>query len=401
MIKIKFNTLKPLFLIFSVLFLAIPFPVFGFNNLKKQKIETVFSLPGFSGGSSLAIENRIIELLQQADSSTHVHMSWYTFSRTRLALEIIKANQRGVTIEIVMDDKDKSDVSKAGSALNILVNGAQGYPGLNCGKKSCLTFCKNSCQGIHINHNKFILLSKLNPQSTDNEEAKFVVVQTSSNMTDGQTHNYNDLIIIKNDQKLYEGMLDYWNLLKQDQFKIKKTKTLVGENQIKVYFFPRLLGSDPVLNQLNEVVCDAPNSSIRLIQSRFDDSRVEIAIRLFELVQQGCDVKVIVRDEPEMNSPGKMIGLHLGSDLVVIPYKSNGIKVPNSIHSKVVLINSKLKGSNVRAKIVMTGSHNLNFSSLKLNDETLFKIKDEATYKSYLQYWNQVHKDSQVLQKLQ
>ncbi len=366
-----------------------------------QEIETYFNTPGFGGDSSTLLEDQIIQLFQQADESTKINVSLYTFSRVPVAMAMLEAQARGASIELVMDDKNLDQVKKVGAALNILVNGAQGLPGLKCGKKSCITFCKGSCTGLWINHNKFFLFSKLKQSlkvSGQNKISEYIVAQTSANLTEGQLKNYNDLVVIKNDKPFYDGMMNYWKKLKKDSFNLKKTETLDGQKGLKSYFFPRLLGSDPVQKILEQVRCDLPGSKIRVIQSRFDDGRSYLAKLLADLSDQGCDLKVIVRDEPDQDSPGRQVVSHLGRNLAILPYKGKDgeIKANNSIHSKVILINARMDGMKKKETLVLTGSHNLNTTSLRTNDETLFKINDLKTFNSYLNYWNRLSEESKA-----
>lgn len=370
-----------------------------------QQIDTFFNTPGFSGSPSTVIEDQLIRMLRASDASTKINISLYTFDRTALALEIIKAQARGASVELVLDDKYEVETNQAGTAFNILAHGAEGLPGLNCNGKSCITFCNQSCTGLWINHNKFFLFSQLNEELYENQNqnhhtssttSQFIVAQTSANMTNEQTMNYNDLIVIKNDQHFYEGMLGYWQRLKSNSFHLSKATTIEGQNGIKAYFFPRLIDSDPVEKILNDVRCDLTGSLIRVIQSRFDDDRDYLAEKLAQLAKASCDVKVIVRKEPKLNSPGKKVVKFLGENLASLTYKDidGKILVTNSLHSKVLMINARMSHSTQKSTLVLTGSHNFNLTSLKTNDESLFKINDLKTFESYLKYWNQLTQDS-------
>ncbi len=104
----------------------------------------------------------------------------------------------------------------------------------------------------------------------------------------------------------------------------------------------------------------------------------------------------MVREEPEHKSPGTKIRETLGSNLKVLPFKTAGMEEPgpNSIHSKIVLIEASIDGSKDKKTLVMTGSHNLNLTSLRLNDEVLLKIWDPVVFADYLKYWNRMTVDA-------
>jgi phosphatidylserine/phosphatidylglycerophosphate/cardiolipin synthase-like enzyme len=135
---------------------------------------------------------------------------------------------------------------------------------------------------------------------------------------------------------------------------------------------------------------------VRIVESRFDDARVKVAQRLKELSEAGCDVKVISRIEPSMHSPGSKVKSNLGDNLIVLPYQGPTPKEQsvNAVHAKIVMIDAVMTGSPDRERIVMAGSHNLNGTSLKDNDEVVLKMSERTIFDSYLKFWNRIYDDA-------
>lgn len=371
-------------LVFLFVILPIFFPIFAFANsgIASPDYIATFNTPGFKDRKTTTIQDRLIELLNHAPAKSVVRVNMYDFDWMPLARAFIDASKRGVNIRFVFDGELKKLAKKDGSAVNTLTKE------LVCAEKPCFTYCsavlgiKGSCRGIANNHNKLLLMSELN------DGTKYVSVLSSSNWTDGQLNNANDLLEINNDKKLYDGLMDYWKATQKE--KSKSPLVVVGEKAL-VYTFPNN-SYDPVLELLKHVSCRLPDSKIRVAQSRFTNSRQKIAQRLKDLSNQGCDVKVIVRDEPDMNSPGDHVEPILGDLLINLPFhdeKGNDV-VKNSIHPKIVLIDAAFDESNVKTQVVLAGSHNLNSTSLKYNDELLAQITDKTVYANYLAFWNKI-----------
>lgn len=364
----------------------------GFTFSHASQLEPVFNRPGFSGGTAQAIDQQILKLISGTAASSQIHISMYNFDNLVLAQELLRAQARGVAVQLVLDGKSKKNAAIPGHPVQVLNDG------LRCGDKPCITFCKSlvgsSCRGLVINHNKFYLISQLQDGRRD------VVLQTSMNANGSQTHMYNDSLTVYDDERLYVGYLDYWRSLQKDKFHFSKPDPFEGQEKIRAYLFPRLIGKDPVLNLLKKVSCKLPGSTIRVAQSRFDNSRSKVAKQLALLRSQGCDVKVIARSEQSVNSPGSKVRSYLGPDLFVLAYQGDDdtdqAVSQNSIHSKILLINASFDGSQEKLPVVLMGSHNLNLTSLKTNDEVLLRIIDQQVFSDYSDYWDLILGDAKA-----
>jgi phosphatidylserine/phosphatidylglycerophosphate/cardiolipin synthase-like enzyme len=359
--------------------------------------EVVFNEPGFGGQPSETVENKFVELIDRAADGSSIHMSMYQITRRPVVEALLRASQRGVDVNMVLDGGNLFDQLKKGNGVDLIVDGSPEIGRIKCKVKPCIHFCSgpvhikikgqtfgSSCNGFVINHNKFFLFSQLSDGSEN------VVAQSSSNLEDEQMHEYQDLVVIKGDKGLYDGYISYWQSLKHDRTRLTPHKDAKGDGLVIAKFFPRLVAPDPIMQVLKRISCELKGSMIRVAEADFN--RLNVAARLRDLVRQGCDVKVITRLEPILFSPAVGLAKRLGSNLMILPFqgKEKEYQLVNSIHVKMILIDAGVDGSRERRQLVLTGSHNLDFFSRYTNDETLLILEDANLYSDYLGFWNRL-----------
>ena len=377
------------------------------NFSQAAELEPIFNTPGFDGKVITTVEDKLIAMTRQASPGSSIRAALYEVDRVPIAQALIEASKRGVNVELVLDGGNLINKNIPGHAINQIVNELQCAPG-----EECIKFCKgplsplikltglkkayplgNSCRGLIINHNKLFLFSELNDGS------KYVIAQTSSNMAENMLNMYNDLILIKNDAKFFQGFNEYWAKLKENHtifFKDSFHNLESADKTVKAYFFPRMTGSDPVLSLLKRVNCKLPGSSIRVLQSAF--TRKNVAQEMKKLESEGCSLQVITRIDPIASSPGKGVAQVLGSSMVVLAFNGNGPeeRQPNSSHTKLVLINASIDNSPEKIGVVLTGSHNLDLFSLRTNDETLLEIRNQDVFEKYDAFISQYLDDAKA-----
>src|SRR5690606_10625230 len=103
--------------------------------------ETCHTDPPGSGGEDTTIVDRLGQLVRSTNAGDTIRIAMFTWSRKRLATDVIEAKKRGVDVRVVFDQK-------GGGAEPAEMMKAEGVP---------VTVCVNSCLGDKINHNKFFL----------------------------------------------------------------------------------------------------------------------------------------------------------------------------------------------------------------------------------------------------
>ena len=342
-------------------------------------VEATFNRPGLADHQSTRLEDRIIQMIGQAAPGSSIHVSIYSFTRTAIADALLDARRHDVTIHVVVDGRT---LRKSGGAVELLRKGdAERGPLTGC-KGACVKVCRRGCHGLHINHNKFVLFSEMRDGS------RWVVAQTSANFTAGQHRHYNDLLVVKNDRALFNAFRGYFDDLTRRRLALRYYRRSRGSSGIGVHFFPRLLGSDPFVKILRGVRCDA-ESTIRVAHSRFESQRLAVARQLRRLADRGCDVQIILREEPKKRSPGRAVLKELEGLVTLLPYRAEGDD-HNAIHTKLMLINAPRAGAEGRQHLVLRGSHKLSITSLYFNDDVLLRVDNEDLFSAYEAFFDEI-----------
>ena len=341
--------------------------------LATGNIETYFVRPDLDKSKDTILEDQLQNLIGQADKGSSIYISVYHIYNSAVPIALLEAQNRGVKVYVITE-KD----SKKKEGFQLLRNGYGDLPAIEEGR---IRICSKGCLGKVNNHNKFYLFSRL--KNGD----QHIVAQSSANLTNSQQRHYNDLIIFRDHEEMYEAFLDYWRLAFEKEKKHWRKKSTskiydVAKNH-QVLFFPMKKEKDPVLDALSQIECQK-DSVIRVSQSRF--MRKKIARKLRSLHDQGCDVRVIARDDRHKGSPTKKVRKALGRLLEIFPYRIER-QTLDSIHMKIMLIKAHDLVSKKKVHWVFTGSHNFNKNSLRNNGDVLLRINSLGLFQTYLDVW--------------
>lgn len=312
-------------------------------------------------------EDKLIELLELAVPGSQVRVSLFHITRTRMAEAFVAAADRGVDLEIVLDDDNRNAAGDFNDAVTLLRDRLGGR----------VSLCETACIGDNINHNKMFLFSELSDGSRD------VVVQSSANLTNSQMRLHNNLVVVRDDTALYAGYLQYWSDQKAERADPDYYRKADGDLDTRLYMFPRNDGGDTILSILGNVDC-FPGSEIHLAMSLFTAGRVEVARELGRKRAQGCAVHAVVNQTAADEVKDALAAG--GVDLTIYPTEA-GVR---GIHSKYLLVNSRYFGSEEPVRIVWTGSHNYTVNALRHNDETVLKIVDDGVYDAFRADWDRI-----------
>ena len=282
--------------------------------------------------------------------------------------------------------------------------------GTNTGATSFVRVCSpdGACigtKGSPKNHNKFYLFS-------DTLGVKNVVVQGSGNISPNtRLTNFNEAVTFPGNSALYAVYQRYFGDLAAMRKNANYYRTF-NTGMVKTFFFPRQgttpwqSATDDVYQLLKNVRCTGNKKVGTLSDHRtivrvdmFELNRADVAHKLFDLDAKGCYVELIYSAmsrtaETILTAKArKYDGPVLRCSKFTYPVRdAQGRPVldPNGkpktqgafTHDKYVLIEGVYYGNRDK-KIILAGSHNLSYSALRENDETLLRIDSPALYDAY------------------
>lgn len=350
-----------------------------------------FSNPGGTDEEKNRLVKHLLDLIGGAAAGSEIRVAAYQLKTNEVADALHEAWVNGVDVKVVADslNNQTTDDPKAYASFHKLAEAL----GEDKSKPSWVMTCTEgkACigtDGTPYNHNKFFLFS-------ETRGLRDVVVQSTANQsaTVGGLAGWNSTYAVAGNGGLYAEYGGYFN----DLAAMKKSNNYYNvrvpkaHGDIKTYFHPRAT-SDTVVNYLDYVSCfgnteggtsDNHRTIIRV--STWSINRPAVAKKLWELDNKGCYVDIVA----------DTIG---SSSLSELTKPSNGYHGPEirvfsepekrGVHEKNMLIDGVYNGA-INQKIVFTGTHNLNPSSLRENDETTLKITDAVVHDQFRRnFWD-------------
>lgn len=344
------------------------------NTAPPPRFTVVFSRRPASGAVDSAVENAMVNLIRHAAPGAQVRVAMYTFTRYRVAAELINAaRMRGVDVRVVLDGHMRT---AAGTEAPRLIAGLGRDRATLCGAPG------TSCVGTGIQHDKFITVSALDDGSRN------VVAVASHNFTNGQLRKHNNLVIVRNDVGLHRAYVRTFDLMRVDLPVRNAYRFEDGDGDgLRAYFFPRDDGEDTLVSILENVRCDS-TSRVRLAMAFFTNARVGVAEALAQLRRDGCSVSVVIGNAGIPAGTRVLSTLRrAGVRVTLYPARTMGW----SLHSKYLLIDAPYADSAGRHRtLVFTGSHNYTGGALTANDENLLRIEHPSVFNAFLADWARV-----------
>ncbi|MBE1583918.1 phosphatidylserine/phosphatidylglycerophosphate/cardiolipin synthase family protein [Nonomuraea angiospora] len=332
----------------------------------------VFNDP--AGGDPAALVRTLCGLVRQAPAGARIQVAHFVMSGaagTEFADELIKAHQRDVDVQVILDGDTRGAAVAAKLAAALGTDTAAGSWTHVC--SGPLSGGTAACIGNKGQHNKFYLFSRTG-------DASDVVVQSSANLTDLNSSTYwNNAVVLPGNRRLYDAYARYFGDLAAerknlDYYRVVQTGGPGGS--VRAAFFPKADG-DPIVDELGKVTCQG-GTTIRVGMSEWDTFRIAIPAKLRDLAARGCTVRIvygIMSDEVKR--------LLLAEPRVELRTLGDGGALPGRVHSKYLLIEGSYGGDR-DAHWVITGSHNYIETSLRRNDETLLRLNDKSIYRQYV-----------------
>lgn len=330
-------------------------------------------------------QDRIItHLVRTIDSTPRystIRIAAYSNDRPDVVDALIAAHQRGVDVQMVLNDNWTSAATRR--LIRVL--------GQNPDRRSFVSICAGSCRGGAGNqHMKFYLFSKAG-------QARNVVMVGSANTTGyGAKTQWNDMYTAAG----VPGLRDLYTKIFEQLVRDVRLADPYVRKTVGIYeneFFPvygATAETDPVMRRLDDVRCTAGAGTgvggrtvLRIVMYGWRAERgLYLADKVAELSRQGCDVRVLV------SSGGRQVVGTLKRGGVLV--KSADLDLDDDdetgfggtafevfTHEKYMLLSGSFRG--VSGHQVWTGSENWSGRGL-MNDEVTIRIPGRSTYTSYL-----------------
>ncbi|BCJ34999.1 hypothetical protein Athai_25020 [Actinocatenispora thailandica] len=329
----------------------------------------VFNDPLGTAAQQNAIKDRIIATIDATRPGATIRSSMYALTDQDYTDALVTAHDRGVTVRVVLDAK------YAGSAASQNLIAALGsYPSAGSWVRVCMA--GGACiahGGVNpINHNKFFTFSSVG-------RVRYVVIQASANQTALNVQKYfNNAYTVVHNRPLYDAYDRYFADLAamvpdNDYFTTGRT------GAERYWFLPEETG-DVAVDILDRVRCTGnhrrgtPGDHRSIVRvSAFALHRAAVADALTGLADAGCRVEVVYTNSNQVDNLSGHPNLALRRLKDADGYL---------VHSKYFLIEGNYAGRPDRT-LTFAGSANLDFSSLRENDETILEIDGAAAHDAY------------------
>jgi phosphatidylserine/phosphatidylglycerophosphate/cardiolipin synthase-like enzyme len=341
----------------------------------------LFNNPRGSAVAKDRILTHIVKTIDSTPRNSQIKIAAYSNDRPDVAEALIRAHQRGVDVQLVLNDNWTSGATRR--LVNVL--------GRDTNRRSFVAICAGSCRGGFGNqHMKFYLFSRAG-QTND------VVMVGSANLTGyGARVQWNDLYTTSNVPELRDLYTKIFEQLVRDRRVASPyVHRVVGDYENEFFPMPSMTAADdPVLHRLDAVRCAATSGTgrnghtvIRIVMYGWVDSRgLYLAKKVADLDRAGCDVRVI------LSSPGGRVVRNLiaggvlvkTADLNLDKDDSTGFdETPFEVftHQKYMTLSGSYR--NQMSHQVWTGSENWSNLGLR-NDEVTIRIPGSSTHRAYV-----------------
>jgi len=364
------------------------------NNIDKSiyitddiSMETVFNVPKITGRGH--IDKKLKQLFASTVPGSKVYGSIYKSTNKDMARAIVKSYKRNTQWNIIMDDIQRRNWLYKGFT-KVITKAIDVYFCTSTPIETDTSWSGGSCLGTGINHNKFFAFSEITDPKDPSQTIKYVVAQSSHNLSGSQSGKYNDLIVTYGDKQLYDTFVSYWQDMKNfdDTGAPDYTEQTINNHNttipfLKTYFSPSTFNfKNPILADLETTIC-MPGDAIYSAHSWLKGSAAKAILdQLDKLYNLGCKINIIARSTSKEN---KFVKRLKKTDFNIV--------FTGKIHSKVFLINATRAatvGVNEKTYITYAGSTNLKDQAFYSNDEVSFRMENKQVLEAYKAYWKAI-----------
>ncbi len=347
---------------------------------------TSFNNPQLGTQAQEKLNDELDRMIDGTAGGATIRIAAYLFDMPSTANKLIAAHNRGVRVQLLIDDGERSsELAKVRNAL-----------GTNRSKPSYVTTCNSGCHqpSPSIIHSKFYLFSKVGG-------ANYVSMMGSANPWFHNVYNsWNNQQTIVNNKTIYDSLNRYFNDMLADTNRNAYRTTNSG--RYKLYFFPKTSGDPMILEVLHHIDCTGTargygsggRTVIRIAMWGWASAREDIAKRLNVLHQRGCKIEVLLNKD--RTSKTVFAALLKSSPTYGKIKIYDGWYDPNDngiaglyIHHKALIISGKWF-DHPDTKIVYSGSQNYTDEGLRKNNEIVLRVKNDGVYNAYHSNFNYI-----------
>jgi phosphatidylserine/phosphatidylglycerophosphate/cardiolipin synthase-like enzyme len=289
----------------------------------------------------------------------------YSFSLTRVSTALLKAYDRGVNVQVVMDGHS---VEWAPAARMVPVLGS------DPSKPSFFVLTHGSARGTGgVTHEKAWTFSQVG-------QTRYVVMIGSTNLTGyGTEVQFSDNYTYTGREDVYDAYASMFDLQKLDTPVTDPFATKTFDHG-SAYFFPypgATATTDPVIARINALPSDS-NTTILISQYAWWDTRgTWIAKALAAKKRAGASVTVVA---------GESVSSAVRNTLTAagIPISSGVYADGKRIHTKLML--AQYQDATGAHRSIWTGSDNWANQSFRNDDTVLQVVDDPVAYDAYASF---------------
>jgi hypothetical protein len=317
-----------------------------------------------------------------------IKIGLYSFSDPKVVDALIRANNRCVSVQVLMNDHlTNSDVPAFGRLQRAL--------GTKKTSRSWARRCQRGCRGKHGPlHTKMFMFTNV-------RKADHVITIGSSNLT-GKAANvqWNDLYVFKGRKKMWNQYSTIWREMKRDRA-VSSPARNYRAGSVLTMFWPQYghnKSNDRVMKQLSSVRCGvrptggtgyAGHTAVAVnIHAMEGDRGYWIAQKMVRMKKAGCRMRILYG----LIAP-RIHRLFKANDVktrrTIFDRDGNGYTEMYS-HMKVLLVNGAIGGSRGK-RVVYTGSENSSHRTVGA-DEVWARIPSGKRWRQYIDHFDMIWK---------
>lgn len=282
---------------------------------------------------------------------------------------------------------------------NLFVDPRRGINDPEVRRKMCV---KKKIATTGYMHDKFFLISEIAGLG------KHVIIQMTANINITQCYQFNNMLVMYDDESLFEKYRTHWenlksNILKRinkEEVKILNNGSLDLNEETSVFFFPRK--TCPIEQELKILLDQDDRAKIDITMAYLTRKKFVGLLTQLKLLRK--KIRIILSEEEQNVGTVKSLK-KAGIKVKIIKNKKynsknyimeGGVKITKDnwqarMHHKFVLIMNEDK------KITWTGSYNITYPGVRLNDESVVRLTDPQIYRQYMKIFNRLWKDKKKI----